>query len=211
MRVLIGCERSGRVRDTFIKRGHEALSCDLLPTDSPVPHYQGDVRDLLSPGSWDLFIVHPDCTYLTGAAEWCYKDDPGKKMQPGVLFGIERRIARAAALNFVRELMAAPIPRIALENPVGKIGTEIRKADQWIQPYDYGDDASKKTGLWLKNLPKLVSTKYIAPRIVNGKERWGNQTDSGQNKLGPSEDRAKLRSLTYQGWADAMAGQWGRL
>lgn len=212
MKVLIACEASGIIRDAFIKAGHNAVSCDLRPTERPGPHYHGDVRDILNAG-WDLMIAHPDCTFLTIAAEWCYKDDPGKKMKPGVLFGAERRAARERALDFVRELLAADIPKIALENPVGKISTEIRKADQYIQPYEYGDNASKRTGLWLKGVPQLVSTKRVKGRTIlhNGKtvERWENQTDSGQNKLPPSKDRWRLRSLTYQGWADAMADQWG--
>ena len=159
MRVLVACEYSGTVRDAFIKRGHDAMSCDLLPTDRPGPHYQGDVREILHIG-WDLMIAHPDCTYLTNSAEWCYKDDPGKTMRPGVLFGPERRQAREDALAFVRELMSAPITKIAIENPVGQIGTRIdarvygfshQKASQYIQPYEYGHDASKKNRVMAKD------------------------------------------------------------
>jgi hypothetical protein len=111
-------------------------------------------------------------------------------------------------LGFVRLLLEAPVPRIAIENPVGRIGTAIRPADQYIQPYDFGEDASKRTGLWLKGLPKLVPTQRVAGRMVGGKERWSNQTDSGQNRLGPSEDRWQQRSRTYAGIAMAMAEQW---
>src|SRR5574340_502960 len=150
-------------------------------------------------------VVH-NCTFLSGAAEWCYKDDPGKKMAPGVLFGAARRQAREEALDFVRLLMNAPIPGIAVENPVGVIGTRIRKADQIIQPWWFGDDASKKTCLWLKNLPPLVETNRLPG---DDKTRRGNQTASGQNKLGPSPDRWKERSRTYPGIAAAMALQWG--
>lgn len=200
MRVLVACEYSGRVRDAFIRGGHYALSCDLLPTDSPGPHYQGDVKDILKDG-WDLMIAHPPCTYLTVAGLHWNKRDP------------TRNALTEEALDFVRVLMAAPIERICVENPVSCISTRIRKPDQIIQPYNFGADASKKTCLWLKNLPKLTNGEYVPPRIVEyaGKtvERWANQTDSGQNKLPPSEDRWKLRSETYPGIASAMAAQWG--
>lgn len=209
MRVLIACEYSGIVRDAFIAMGHDAMSCDFLPTERPGPHYQGDVRDILDQG-WDLMIAHPDCTYLTVSAEWCYKDDPGKNMSTGVLFGADRRAAREEALTFVKLLMDAPIPKIAIENPVGVIGSRIRPADQYIQPYEYGHDASKRTGLWLKGLPLLRPTEMVEPRMVDGRPRWANQTDSGQNRLGPSDDRWKERARTYEGWAKAMAAQWGK-
>src|SRR5574340_78803 len=206
MRVLVGCEYSGRVRQAFRDLGHDAWSCDFLDAEDGSPyHIKGDVVPLLDQG-WDIGIFHPTCTYLTGAAEWCYKDDPGKKMAPGVLFGAARRQAREEALDFVRLLMNAPIPGIAVENPVGVIGTRIRKADQIIQPWWFGDDASKKTCLWLKNLPPLVETNRLPG---DDKTRRGNQTASGQNKLGPSPDRWKERSRTYPGIAAAMALQWG--
>lgn len=201
MKVLIACEYSGRVRDAFIRAGHDAMSCDLLPTESDFgPHYQGDVFDIINDG-WDLMIAHPPCTYLTSSGlHW-------NKRQP------ERALKTEDALEFVKRLLDAPINMIALENPAGCIGTRIRKASQYIQPHDFGEDASKKTGLWLKNLPLLNPTSRFDGRIVdhNGKqvERWSNQTDSGQNKLAPSADRWKLRSTTYQGVADAMASQWG--
>jgi hypothetical protein len=211
MRVLVGCEYSGTVRDAFLAAGHDAVSCDLLPTERPGPHYQGDVRDILNQG-WDLMIAHPDCTYLTNSAAWAYGPGPyHQKVKPDTPVGKARQELRRQALDFVRLLMSAPIPLIVIENPVGVIGTVIRPASQDIQPYEYGRDASKKTGLWLQGLPPLVPTCYVQPRIVNGKPRWGNQTDSGQNKLSPSADRWKDRSRTFQGWADAMAQQWGRL
>jgi hypothetical protein len=218
MRVLVGCEYSGRVRDAFIAMGHDAMSCDLLPTESPGPHYQGDVRDLLTPSnSFDLFIVHPDCTYLTSSAAWAYKDGPyHQTVKPETLVGGPRREAREKALEFFAEMLDAPVGMIAVENPVGVVSTRIRPADQYIHPNEYGDNASKKTGLWLKNLPLLAPTEVISPRIVewprgSGKmvNRWGNQTDSGQNKLPPSADRWKVRSATYQGIATAMSEQWG--
>jgi hypothetical protein len=195
MKILVACEYSGTVRDAFIRAGHEAMSCDLLPTDAPGPHYQGSVLDILSNG-WDLMIAHPPCTYLCSSGlHW-------NKRRP------ERAQQTEDALLFVRQLLDAPIPMIALENPIGCISTRIRKPDQTIQPWQYGHDASKATCLWLKGLPLLRPTDFVAPRLVNGKSRWGNQTDSGQNKLPPSADRWKIRSETYPGIADAMARQW---
>lgn len=210
MRVLIGCESSGTIRDAFRALGHDAMSCDLLPTEKPGPHYQGDVRDLLEPGRFDLFICHPDCTFLTNSAAWAYRDGPyHQKVKPETLVGAARREAREKALEFVRQMMAAPVPRIAIENPVGVISTRIRPATQYIQPYEYGEDASKKTGLWLQGLPLLRPTRFVEPRMVNGRPRWANQTDSGQNRLSPGADRWRERSRTYDGWAWAMAHQWG--
>ncbi len=198
MRVLVACEYSGTVRDAFIMGGHEAMSCDLLPTDSPGMHYQGSVLDILNDG-WDLMIAHPPCTYLSvSGMHWTTR-------------GLRDPKLTEDALDFVKILLNAPIEKIALENPVSVISSKIRKPDQIIQPYEYGHDASKKTCLWLKNLPHLIQTNFIDPRIINGKKVWGNQTDSGQNKLAPSKDRWKIRSKTYQGIADAMAEQWGNL
>ena len=196
MRVLIACEYSGAVRDAFRARGHDAMSCDLLPTDVDGPHYQGDVFDVIGNG-WDLMIAHPPCTYLCSSGlHWNGR--------------VEGRAAKTEdALAFVRALFDAPIPRIAIENPVGCIGTRIRKADQTIQPHQFGDDASKATCLWLKGLPLLTPTDRVPGRMVNGKARWANQTDSGQNRLAPSADRWKLRSATFPGIAAAMADQWG--
>lgn len=196
MRVLVACEYSGAVRDAFRARGHDAMSCDLLPTDVPGPHYQGDVFDVIGDG-WDLMIAHPPCTYLSSSGlHWNGR--------------VEGRAAKTEdALAFVRALLDAPIPRIAVENPVGCIGTRIRKADQTIQPHQFGDDASKATCLWLKDLPLLTPTASVPARMVNGKPRWANQTDGGQNRLAPSADRWKLRSATFPGIAAAMADQWG--
>jgi hypothetical protein len=195
MRVLIACEYSGAVRDAFIKEGHDAMSCDLLPTDVPGPHHQGNVMDIIDRG-WDLLIAHPPCTYLCSSGLHWNKRVPGRQEKTEI------------ALRFVEELLAAPIPMIAIENPIGCISTRIRKADQTIQPYQFGHDASKATCLWLKGLPPLKPTRYVEPRIVNGLKRWGNQTDSGQNRLPPSKDRWKIRSETYAGIAEAMAKQW---
>lgn len=196
MRVLVACEYSGAVRDAFIAEGHTALSCDILDTDVPGPHYRGDVRDILNDG-WDLMVAHPPCTYLSvSGMHWTTR-------------GLRDPKLTEDALDFVRLLMGADIPRIAVENPVSVISSRIRKPDQIIHPYQFGDDASKKTCLWLKNLPPLLPTEIVEPRIVDGKKRWGNQCDSGQNKLAPSPDRWKERSKTYRGISKAMAKQWG--
>lgn len=199
MKILIACEYSGRVREAFRKKGHDALSCDLLPTDQPGPHWQGDVRRILDCG-WDMMIGFPDCTYLcVSGIHWNNRGRGWEKTEE--------------AVEFFRLLHDYDIEKIVLENPVGIISSRIRKPDQIIQPYNFGEDASKKTCLWLKGVPPLSPTKVIAPRIVTykGKEvkRWTNQCDSNQNKLGPSDNRWKERSLTYQGIADAMADQWG--
>ena len=190
MKILVACEYSGTVRDAFIAEGHDTISCDLLPTDHPGPHYQGNVLDILDDG-FDLMIAHPPCTHLAVSGARWFKD---------------KQEEQAEALNFVRLLLAAPIDKIALENPVSIISSRIRKPNQIIQPWQFGHPESKSTCLWLKNLPKLVPTDVLE-KPASG--RWHNQTPSGQNKLGPSEDRWKIRSATYQGIADAMAKQWG--
>ena len=197
MRVLVACEYSGAVRDAFIRAGHYAASCDLLPSESPLgDHYQCNVLDIIDHG-WDLMVAHPPCTYLSSSGlHW-------NKRRP------EREQMTKYALQFVSQLMEVNIPRIAIENPIGCISTQIRKPDQIIKPYQYGHDASKNTCLWLKGLPLLRPTQLVEPRMVNGKPRWANQTDSGQNKLTPSPDRWKIRSETYAGIAKAMAEQWG--
>ena len=192
MKVLIACEYSGTVRDAFRARGHDAVSCDLLPTDKPGPHYQGDVSDIINDG-WDLMIAHPPCTYLCSSGLHWNKKRP------------ERAAKTEEALRFVEFLMNAPIKRIAIENPIGCISTRICKPDQTIQPWQFGHPESKATCLWLKALPALTPTN-ILPLPESG--RWQNQTASGQNKLAPSADRWKIRSTTYQGIADAMEAQW---
>lgn len=256
MKVLVACEYSGRVRDAFLANGHDALSCDLLPTDSPGPHYQGDVTEILDQG-WDLMIAHPPCTYLSvSGMHWTTR-------------GLRDPKLTEDALAFVRLLMDAPIEKIALENPISVISSRIRKPDQIVQPWWFGHDASKKTCLWLKNLQplKIDQKKIVAPKdwslvkyafdmvecdncgepyciehndhygdcdcigphedevtikVVDGvmfgtrknptpKMIWANQTSSGQNKLGPSDDRWKIRSETYKEIAKAMADQWGEM
>lgn len=196
MKVLIACEYSGTVREAFRALGHDAMSCDLLPTERPGPHYQGDVRDLFCE-PWDLMIAHPPCTYLSvSGMHWTSR-------------GLRDPNLTEEALDFVRLLMAAPIARKAIENPVSVISSRIRKPDQTVQPYQFGHDASKATCLWLENLPPLKPTEIVPPRLVEGRKRWANQTDSGQNKLAPSVDRWKDRSRTFEGIAQAMAMQWG--
>lgn len=223
MRVLVGCEFSGLVRDAFRALGHDAWSCDLLPTDRPGPHIVGDVLDAIRGDHWDLGIFFPPCTYLTVSAEWAYPDPdyirfPGKgyhqRIKPGTLFGAARREAREQAVEFSRKLMECDIERTVLENPVGRLSTRIRPYDQLIHPYHFGHDASKRTCLWLKGVGLLRPTLRIAPRLVerDGKvyQRWANQTDSGQNRETPDDDRWAVRSETYAGVAWAMANQWGR-
>jgi hypothetical protein len=193
LRVLIGCERFGRVRDAFLALGHDAYSCDLLPTVAPGPHIQDDVLQVMHFG-WDLGIFFPDCTHLAVS---------------GALRFASKRDLQDQAVRFFMQIVEAPIPKIAIENPVGIMSTRWRRPDQYIQPYQFADDASKKTCLWLKGLKPLAidPAKYVAPRIVDGKPRWANQTDSGQNRLGPSAERAAIRGTTYPGIAQAMT-QW---
>ncbi len=181
MRVLVACEFSGRVRDAFIKKGHEAVSCDLLPTESPGSHYQGDIFDIINNG-WDLMIAHPPCTHLAVSGARWFKDKQNEQKQ---------------ALWFVMALLDARIDKIALENPISIISSRIRKPDQIIQPWMFGHGETKATCLWLKNLPKLIPTN-----IVEGRE-------NRIHRLPPSENRWKERSITFQGIADAMADQWG--
>src|SRR3970282_2237566 len=189
MRVLIACEFSGAVREAFKNLGHQAISCDLLDTEIPGEHYKGDVRNILY-DDWDLMVAFPPCTYLAvSGARWFR----------------ERQKDQEEALDFIRLLLNAPIEKIALENPVGVISTRIRKPDQIIQLWQFGHPESKKTCLWLKNLPKLKSTSILQ---IPDTGYWNNQTPSGQNKLGPGPMRAKNRSRTYIGIAQAMAEQW---
>lgn len=183
MRVLVACEFSGIVRDAFLRLGHEAMSCDLLPSERPGPHYQGDVRDVLYAG-WDLMIAHPPCTHLAvSGARWF----------------TEKRQEQREALAFVCLLLCAPIPRIALENPVSIISSHVRRPDQIIQPWQYGHGVSKATCLWLKGLPPLLPTEIVSERRASV-------------HLAPdSRDRWKRRSRTFEGIAEAMAQQWGGL
>lgn len=180
LRVLVACEYSGRVRDAFIRAGHEAMSCDLLPTEQDGPHHQGDVLDIIGDG-WDLMIAHPPCTHLAVSGSRWFAD---------------KKAEQAEALEFVRMLMEAPIPRIAIENPISVISSRIRKPDQIIQPWQFGHGETKATCLWLKCLPKLTPTN-----VVEGRE-------AKVHRMPPGPDRWKNRSRTYQGVAMAMAQQW---
>lgn len=192
LKILVACEFSGRVRDAFTKLGHYAVSCDLLPSDTPGEHYQGDVKNIINNG-WDMMIAFPPCTYLCSSGlHW-------NKRRP------ERAKLTEEALEFVSFLLNVDIPHILLENPVGCINTRIRPPNQIINPFEYGHPESKRTCLWLKNLPLLKPTNVL-PLPPSG--IWDNQTKSKQNKLPPSPDRWRLRSLTYQGIADAIAGQY---
>lgn len=235
IRVLVACEFSGIVRDAFSRRGHDAWSCDLLPSERSGNHIQGDIIEHLG-GGWDLMIAHPPCTYLASSGlHW------NKRV-------LGRQSKTEEALQFIRQLIDAPIKKIALENPIGCISTRIRKPSQTIQPWMFGEDASKATCLWLKHLPPLRETNPIRrPRWMKCpccddywcqihnqhaydceclpvddlaaqgvdpfnfyySKYYANQTPTGQNKLGPSPTRARERSRTYQGIADAMADQWG--
>jgi site-specific DNA-cytosine methylase len=185
MRVLVACEYSGTVRDAFLKAGHDAMSCDLLPTDVPGPHYQGDVRDVLD-YPWDLMIAHPPCTDLSvsGARHFPAKQKDGRQQ---------------TSASFFLSLAKAEIPCIAIENPVCIMSSLWRKPDQVIQPWQFGHGETKATCLWLKGLPNLKPTN-----IVEGRE-------NRIHKMAPSPDRWKERSKTFQGIADAMATQWGNL
>ena len=218
MKVLVACEFSGTVRDAFIKAGHDATSCDLLPSAVDGPHITGDVLSVLN-RRWDLMVAHPPCTHLavSGARWFKHKQKEQKE-----------------ALEFVQALLDAPIDKICLENPVSIISSRIRKPDQIIQPWQFGHDEQKKTCLWLKDLPLLTPTKVVDPPLYGckcgnkfeykfgalgcelcggmsgpAKPIYTNQTPSGQNKLGPAGDRWAKRSKTYTGIAEAMASQWG--
>jgi hypothetical protein len=183
MKILVACEYSGKVRDAFIEAGHNAVSCDILPTEKPGPHHQGSVLDILDDG-WDMMIAFPPCTHLASSgARWFAEKRADGRQQEGA--------------DFFMRMINAPIERIAVENPIGIMSRTYRKPDQIIQPWQYGHGETKATCLWLKNLPLLQPTC-----VVEGREprMW---------KLPPSKDRAKIRSETYQGIADAMALQWG--
>lgn len=184
MKILIACEFTGTVRDAFRARGHDAWSCDLTGTEVPGPHIIGDVREILNDG-WDLMIAHPPCTFLAASgARWNHTP--------------ERRAAQAEALDFVRLLLNAPIPRKALENPVGRISSVIRKPDQTIQPWMFGVNEWKATCLWLENLPRLVPTKILL-----------GISKTSTHRMPPSPTRGRDRSRTWPQIAEAMAAQWG--
>lgn len=187
MKVLVACEYSGIVRDAFLARGHDAMSCDLLPTEAPGPHYEGDVFDVIN-YPWDLMIAHPPCTHLCVSGAKHFKD---KKMDG----------RQQSAVSFFKKLirLGEYIQKIAIENPVGIMSTLCRKPNQIIQPWQFGHGETKATCLWLWNLPNLIPTN-----VVDGRE-------NRIHRMPPSDNRGKLRSMTYQGIADAMADQWGKM
>jgi hypothetical protein len=198
LKVLVACEYSGRVRDAFIAKGHEAMSCDILPTDAPGPHYQGDIRDVLRQ-EWDLMIGHPPCTYLSNSGvSHLHKDTARwpKLFEAGAFFKL---------------LLDAPIERIAIENPImHKYGKQLiggKKQSQVVQPWMFGHTEQKATCLWLKGLQKLIETNNVKEEMMALPKRERERL----HYLPPSEDRWKLRSTTYQGIANAMADQWGRV
>ena len=204
MKVLIACEFSGIVRDAFLEKGHDAMSCDLLPTEKPGPHYQGDVFDIINDG-WDMMIGHPPCTYISyaGTRHW---------NKPGRVFD------RLEALTFFARLWEAPIDRICLENPKSCASPVIAKYSQEIQPYYFGDSDRKTTWLWLKNLPPLVHIRsdglfddctHVPPPEPSGISKSGKKLYRTEYMGGPSSDRAKNRARTFPGIARAMADQWG--
>ena len=208
-RVLIGYSRCPLTRAAFEARGHDVWTCDLLPGTGN--HLQCDIWEVAG-DRWDLGIFHPMCTYLTVSAAWAFTDGPyHQKVKPDTLVGAARREAREDALDNFRRLLALPYPK-AIENPAPSfVSRAIRPPDQTIQPYQFGDDASKRTGLWLDRLPALVPTCRKSGRIVDGRERWSNQTDSGQNRLAPGANRWLERSATYPGIAAAMGAQWSNI
>ena len=193
MNVLIGMEFSGIVREEFRKLGHNAWSCDLLPTEIPRNHYQYDIFEILDK-NWDLVILHPTCTYLAVSGNRYYANTSLRK----------------EAIHFVEKLWEYDVEKMCVENPIGVLSTQSKlgKPTQYIQPYQFGHPESKNTCLWLRGLPKLIPTSILT---LPERGYWDNQTPSRQNKLGPSPDRAKNRSRTYQGIAKAMAEQWSNV
>jgi hypothetical protein len=200
-RIIVGCEESQVICIEFRKLGHEAFSCDLKDCSGGHPewHIKDDILNHLN-DDWDLGIFHPECTRLTNSVWWYIVKNK-----------LYHEVKEAA--EFFMKLYNSSIPKIVMENPIQNKEAKkyIPKQSQIIQPYNFGENASKATCLWIKNLPLLQNTEYFEPRIVNGKNRWGNQTDGGWNKLPPSFNRSELRAKTYPGIAKAMAEQWGKL
>lgn len=234
-KILIGYSACPLTRAAFEAQGHDVWTCDLLPArDGSPKHYQCDAWDVLGM-AWDMAVLHPMCTYLTVSAAWAFGDGPyHQKVKPGTLVGADRRAARDNAIENFRRLLALPYP-VAIENPASSfVSKALRGPSQIIQPHQFGDDASKATGLWLNGLPALTPTSHVAPRMVcacghtfhepsgdkygcpdccgenAARPRWANQTDSGQNRLSPSATRWLERSKTYPGIAAAMGDQWGK-
>jgi len=204
MNILIGCEESGIVRDAFRKLGHDAWSCDILPcSGNPEYHLQMDVFDAIKLKQWDLAIFHPPCTYLTITGNKWMKPEFKERFP-------EREQQRKDAVKFFIDLYNSDIPRIAIENPVGVMSTEFRKPDQYVQPYYFGDPHSKKTGLWLKNLPLLVPTNIVEPQFYIYKNGGRDPIWHVETLKLPPAERSIARSKTFQGFANQMALQWGR-
>lgn len=201
MRWLLGCQKSGLLRELLRARGHDAYTCDLEPAEDGSPfHLQRSVLDVIEPGRWDAAIFMPECRYLCSSGQH-RTGKPGQRTQMDV----------DAAVAFFMALVNAPIERIAIENSIGIMSTIYREPDQIIQPHEFGEDASKATCLWLKGFPPLFPTRIVYPRMVDRKPRWANQTDSGQNRMPPSPTRSADRARTYPGIARAMDEQWGTL
>lgn len=217
-KVLIGYSRCKLTQAAFEAHGHDVWTCDLLPAEGK--HLRMDIWDAITMRDWDFAVLHPMCTYLTISAAWAYADPdfhkyPGvgyhQRVKPGTLVGHDRRIARAYELANFGKLLGLPFPYV-LENPgTSFVNKALRPPDQIIHPYQFGDDASKGTGLWRRaDVPALRATAYVEPRMVGHLPRWANQTDSGQNRLSPGESRWLERSATYPGIAAALGDQYGR-
>ena len=202
MKVLVACEFSGTVRDAFAKQGHYAMSCDLLPTEKPGLHYTGSVFDIIDNG-WDLMICHPPCTYLTISGNRWFKPEY-KDRYP------DRPQQRLDAIAFAVNLFNSNIDKVCMENPAGVLTTQFRPPNQYVQPYQFGEPHAKRTGLWLKNLPLLVPTNIVKPEYYVYKDGTKDPMWHYQSFRYNKEERAKMRSRTFQGIADAMAEQWGK-
>lgn len=199
MRVLVACEFSGHVRDAFKRRGHDAWSCDIVPSESGGQHLLGDVTQYLD-RDWDLMVAHPPCTFLTVTGNKWFKPEYASRFP-------DRQRQREEAIAFFMQLATANIPMICIENPVGIMSRLYRKPDQIIQPFLFGHPEPKKTCLWLKNLPQLVSTDVVEPEYHITKS--GKRVPKWYYAPSPSPERQKMRNRTFQGIADAMADQWG--
>ena len=201
MKILIAFEFSGVVRDAFTESGHDAMSCDLYPTEQSGQHYQGNVFDIVDNG-WDMMIAHPPCTFLCVTGNKWMKPEFKERFPT-------REQDRKDAIKFFMDLSNVPIEKIAIENPVGIMSTQWGKPTQYVHPYDFGDPHSKKTGLWLKNLKPLISTNMVEPEMHTYKDGRKDPMWHVETMKLPKEERTKIRSTTFKGIADAMAAQWG--
>lgn len=202
MKILIACEFSGTVRNAFAALGHDAWSCDILPTETEGNHIEGDVLSVIN-DNWDLMIAHPPCTFLTVTGNKWMKPEFANRFP-------DRPQQREDAIAFFMALVNAPIPKIAIENPVGIMSSEYKKPSQYIHPYYFGDPHSKKTGLWLKGLPLLTPTEMVEPKFYIYKDGRRDPLWHVESMSMPPHERIKYRSKTYQGIANAMANQWGK-